>query len=377
LKIAVVSPYSWAHPGGVNNHVEGLSTELARRGHEVTIVAPDGGVEVPGTAFIKAGRSVPVPANGSIARLALLPATRSLVRKALREGDFDVVHVHEPLVPMVSTSAVMGAPGRVVGTFHAAGEGRSVSYALAKVLMGRVHSRLAALIAVSEPARSLASRYFPGEYRVIPNGVDLGRFAPGGGRPSGFPPGDGPVVLFVGRNEPRKGMDVLLEAFNALSASVPGCRLVVVGSGFEEGKVRHSVAAGLRERVTVVGQIGNEELPAYYSAADVFCAPALGGESFGVVLIESIASGTPVVASDIPGYSGVLEKSGGGLLFKTGDPDSLAKALTALLVDDDRRRGLAEEGLERVKEFSWERLAERLEQVYRLPPASPQRRLVQ
>jgi phosphatidyl-myo-inositol alpha-mannosyltransferase len=364
LKIAVVSPYSWAHPGGVNNHVEGLSKELARRRHEVTIIAPDSGVEVPGAAFVTAGRSVPVPANGSIARLALLPDTGARVRRALRAGDFDVVHVHEPLVPFVSTNAVIGASGRVVGTFHAAGEGRSAAYALAKTFISRVHSRLDALIAVSEPARSLASRYFPGDYRIIPNGVDLSRFAPGGERPASFPPRNGPVVLFVGRNEPRKGIDVLLESFSAVSASVPGCRLVVVGSGFEEGKVRRALAASLRDRVTVVGYVGNDELPAYYSAADVFCAPALGGESFGVVLIESIASGTPVVASDIPGYSGVLEKSGGGLLFKTGDPASLAEALRELLVDDDRRLGLAADGLERVKDFSWERLAESLEEVY-------------
>lgn len=364
MKLAVVSPYSWAHPGGVNNHIEGLSRELARRGHEITIIAPDSGAAVPGTTFVTAGRSVPVPANGSIARLALLPYTGARVRRALKEGEFDVVHVHEPMVPFVSTNAVMGASGRVVGTFHTAREGRSATHALAKRFMGRVHSRLDALIAVSEPACSLASRYFPGEYRIIPNGVDLGRFAPGGERPASFPSRNGPVVLFVGRNEPRKGIDVLLEAFSEVSVSVPGCRLVVVGSGFEQGKVRRALAANLRDRVTVVGYVENDELPAYYSAADVFCAPALGGESFGVVLIESIASGTPVVASDIPGYSGVLEKSGGGLLFKAGDPASLAEALTRLLVDDERRLGMADDGLERVKEFSWERLAERLEAVY-------------
>ena len=172
------------------------------------------------------------------------------------------------------------------------------------------------------------------------------------------------MVLFVGRNEPRKGIGVLLDAFVAVARAVPDCRLVVVGAGFEEGKVKRSVTDGLRDRVTVVGFVGNEELPAYYSAADVFCAPALGGESFGVVLIEANASGTAVVASDIPGYSAVIEQTGGGVLFKNGDAENLAESLVDLLGDFAKRRGLAASGLERVKEFSWERLVERLEAAY-------------
>lgn len=364
MKIAVVSPYSWAHPGGVNNHVEGLSRELARRGHDVTVLAPDTGARAGGTSFVSAGHSIPVPVNGSIAHLALLPGAGSRLKKVLGDGAFDVVHVHEPMVPFVSTSAVMGAPKRVVGTFHAAGEGRSLPYGLARAFFGKVHARIDCLIAVSEPARILASRYFPGDYRVIPNGVDLARFAPGGRRPRTFPGGEGPVVLFVGRNEPRKGIGVLLEAFAAVARAVPDCRLVVVGAGFEEEKVKRSVPDGLRDRVVVVGFVGNAELPAYYSAADVFCAPALGGESFGVVLIEASASGTAVVASDIPGYSAVIEQTGGGVLFKNGDAENLAVSLVDLLGDNAKRRGLAASGLERVKEFSWERLVERLEAAY-------------
>lgn len=364
MKISIVSPYSWAHPGGVNNHVEGLSSELSKRGHEVTVFAPDRGEPPEGASFVSTGRSVPVPANGSIARLSLLPGAGSRLKRILREGQFEVVHVHEPLVPFVSTSAVMGAPCRVVGTFHAAGEGRSVQYALARALLPRVHSRLDRLVAVSEPARALASRYFPGEYEIIPNGFDSGRFTPGMPVPPGFPGGGSPVVLFVGRNEPRKGLGVLLGAFESVARRVDGCRLVVAGSGFDSESVMNSASPGLRDSITVAGYVSNEELPAYYAAADLFCAPALGGESFGIVLLESNACGTPVVASDIPGYSAVVRQTGGGVLFKRGDPESLAAALIDLLADDRKRRKLAEAGLENVQEYSWERLAGRLESVY-------------
>ncbi len=363
MRIAIVSPYSWAHPGGVNNHVEGLSSELARRGHSVTIVAPDSGQAPAGTTFVSAGRSFPVPANGSIARLSLLPGAGRRLKGMLASGDFEVVHVHEPLVPFVSTSAVMGAPGRVVGTFHAADEGRSIFYASARALFGRVHARLDYLIAVSEPARATASRYFPGDYEIIPNGFDAGRFAPGAPRPAGLPVG-GPVILFVGRNEPRKGLSILLDAFSTVARQVGGCHLVVAGAGFDAGRVKRGVAPELRDRVTVTGFVSNDELPAYYAAADIFCAPALGGESFGIVLLESIASGTPVVASDIPGYRAVVEQAGGGMLFKAGDAASLAGALVELLGDERKRLKLAGAGLENVEGFSWKRLAVRVESAY-------------
>jgi phosphatidylinositol alpha-mannosyltransferase len=361
LRVAIVSPYSWAHPGGVNNHIEGLAGQLLKRGHDVTIVAPDEGRQVDGASFESAGRSVPVPANGSIARLALAPGTGRRVRKLVAGGGYDVVHVHEPMVPMVSTSAVTAAPRRVVGTFHAAGEGGSFTYFLGKTLMGRVPRRLDFRIAVSEPARLLASRYLPGEYEIVPNGVDVSRFAPScseGGATRA------PEILFVGRNERRKGLGLLLEAFPMVCDSVPGCRLKVIGSGFTEAGVKAALPVDAGERVEVLGFVGNEELPAHYAWADVFCAPALGGESFGVVLIESMASGTPVVASDIPGYSAVVKQAGGGILFRSGEAQDLARALVEVLRDEVLRGRLRERGLEGVRQFSWERLVPRLESIY-------------
>jgi len=362
VNIAIVSPYSWAHPGGVNNHVAGLARQLLRRGHDVTIVAPDEGAVVEGARFVSAGRSLPVPANGSIARLAVAPPARSRVRRMMREGAFDVVHVHEPLVPAVSTSAVMGAECRVVGTFHAAGEGRSFAYWLGSALLGRVARRLDCRIAVSEPARLMASRYLAGRYEIVPNGVDIGRFSPS--RAPGADAGRAPEVLFVGRNERRKGLEVLLESFPSVCDSVPGCRLKVIGSGFTAQGVSAALPRGLSGQVEVTGFVSNEELPEHYAAADVFCAPALGGESFGVVLIESMASGTPVVASDIPGYRAVVEQSGGGVTFKKGDPEDLARALVETLRDDALRGRLSERGIVGVRQFSWELLAPRLESIY-------------
>ena len=363
MRVAMVSPYSWAHPGGVNSHVRGLATEMMRRGHDVTIIAPDDGEEVRGAKLINAGRSVPVPANRSVAWLALAPGTRAKVRRAVSAGAFDVVHVHEPLVPMVSTAAVRASECRVVGTFHAAGEGRSLAYGLARVCCRDVHRRLDHLIAVSESARSFVSSHFPGEYELIPNGINLEKFSGPRERPYNLPAGE-PVVLFVGRNEKRKGLSVLLKALPILLREVPDCRLVLVGEGLEDRAGLRGLDIKLRERVSVIGYVSDEELPAYYGSADIFCAPALGGESFGVVLLEAMACGTAVAASGIPGYRDVLDKTGGGRLFKAGDPADLALTLTTLLKDDGLRGELSRKGREGVREFSWRNIGERLEECY-------------
>ncbi len=362
MKIAIVSPYSWACPGGVNNHVEGLASHLAARGHDVTVIAPDGGTAVEGAAFVSAGRSVPVPANGSVARIALTPGTGARLRRILLDGSFEVVHVHEPLVPLVSTSAVKAAGCRVVGTFHTAREGGSMTYRLGAGLLRGVAARLDARIAVSEAARALASRYLPGDYEIVPNGVDVSRFKAAGPLPKR--PGESPSILFVGRNEPRKGLSLLLEAFPLVCSSIGGCVLDIIGSGFTARGVEALLPADLHDRVRVAGFVENDELPARYSAADVFCAPATGGESFGIVLVEAMASGTPVVASDIPGYRGVLERAGGGLLFENGNAGDLARALIEVLADRALRDDLAKKGLQGAEQFSWQLLTPLLESLY-------------
>lgn len=358
--IAIVSPYSWAHPGGVNNHVEGLAGQLLAGGHRVTIIAPDEGAVPEGADFATAGRSVPIPANGSTARLALFGGVARRVAEALCSGAFDIVHVHEPVVPFVSTSAIAAARCRLVATFHAASEGGSAAYWLGEKAYGNYVRRIDARIAVSEPARALANRYLPGDYTIVPNGVDLSRFAPVDGSQSTH----APQVLFVGRSEKRKGLSVLLEAFPGVCESVPGVTLKAIGSGLDAGEIKGRVPPGLRDRVEVLGFVSNEELPAHYAAADVFCAPALGGESFGIVLIESMACGTPVVASDIPGYSAVIGQAGGGVLFANGDAAACARELSGLLNDPQRRQSLREKGLEGVGAFAWEKVARQVEDIY-------------
>lgn len=364
MNIAMVSPYSWAHPGGVNNHITGLASQMSKRGHSVSVVAPDHGEAPEGARLVSAGRSIPVLANGSVSRLALLPGAGKRVKREIGRGDYDVVHVHEPLVPLVSTSAVTGARSRVVGTFHAAAEGRSLTYLLGRFLFGRVDRRLDSRIAVSKSAESVASRYFPGDYHLVPNGVDLNLFSPKHQRPEEFPEGV-PVVLFVGRDEPRKGLSVLLEAFERLSHEVPECHLVLVGPRLNEKRLTGKLSPAVASRIKASGFVSNRELAGFYRAADVFCAPALGGESFGVVLIEAMACGTPVVASDIPGYRDVLESTGGGLLFERASVEGLSEALKRVLNDARLRERLTSRALAGVTRFSWDNLAERIESIYR------------
>lgn len=361
--MAMVSPYSWKHPGGVNNHIRGLARKMIKMGHEVTVVAPDLGRPVEGAGFVTAGRSIPVPANGSISHLAVGPFTPRLVKEALGAAPFDLVHVHEPLVPLVSTVAVRSASCRVVGTFHAAGKGRNLTYQAGRAFFSSVMDRLDCRIAVSEQAKSMISKYFPGEYQVIPNGLEVERFSRRQPRPDGFPAVKGPVVLFVGRREKRKGLEVLMGAFPRVLDSMPGCRLLVIGEGHDSRESRFANRR-LRDSVTVLGYVRNLDLPAYYQAADVFCAPAIGGESFGVVLLEAMASGTPVVASDIPGYRSVIEETGGGRLFRKGDPEDLARVLLDVLSKESLRNRLASTGSASVKRFSWDELAPSLERCY-------------
>jgi phosphatidylinositol alpha-mannosyltransferase len=271
------------------------------------------------------------------------------------------VHIHEPLVPSVSTSALRAGAHPLVGTFHAAGS-TSVMYSLGRTLFGRATRRLDRRIAVSEAAREMASKYLPGDYEIVPNGVDLARFRPLA--PGAATTTDSLEVLFVGRNEKRKGLQVLLDAFRHVGEDVPGCRLKLIGSGLIDEDVKGRLPSGLRDSVEVLGFVSNEELPGHYAAADVFCAPALGGESFGIVLLEAMASGTPVVASDIPGYASVVEQAGAGALFARGDAGDLAGRLIALLSDAGLREDMRSSGLEGVRQFSWENLAGRLEEVY-------------
>lgn len=363
MKIAIVSPYSWKYPGGVNSHVRGLASEMRGRGHEVTVIAPELSGEIPMVSTVDAGRSVSIPANGSIAHIALSPTASRLIRKVMRESSFEILHVHEPFVPLLSRAAVLAATCKVVATFHAAGGERSFLRFLARATSASVFGKIDGLIAVSPSARATAMSTFPGDYELIPNGVDTKRFSPEGPSVPLASPGDS-IILFVGRDEPRKGLGVLLRAFELLLERIPHARLVLVGPGLSNSRALGSLPLKVRDGLICVGEVGADELPAYYRAADIFCAPSIESESFGITLVEAMACGTPVIASDIPGYEYVVEVAGGGFLFSPGDAGELATLIANLLADEEARGKVATNALEGAKRFSWERVGEEIEKYY-------------
>jgi phosphatidylinositol alpha-mannosyltransferase len=351
MNIGMVSPYSWDFPGGVNRHVEQLSSYLRRRGHQVTIIAPGGH---DGEGFFSVGGSFAVSFNRSVAHLSCGPRVAARVKRFLSESPFDLLHLHEPLIPSVSLLALFYSRSANLATFHAAREGGSLGYRLARPLLDPLADRLHLRAAVSPVALELVSRYFPGEYRIIPNGVDTRIFNPNGPTLGDLDPGAF-YLVFVGRAEPRKGLEVLLEALPSVRAMHPEVRLLVIGV---EGNSREV------EGVVWLGRLRDELIPAGYRSAQIMVAPALGRESFGVVLIEAMACGLPVVASDIPGYASVVEDGVQGVLTPPGDAGGLAGALLDLIEDEARRETMAEAALKRSVEYSWDRLVGMVEEAY-------------
>lgn len=348
-------PYAWDRPGGVQSHVGGLAGALRSRGHEVAVVAPAASGGRPPDGIVVAGRAVGVPANGSIAPIAFGPRAAAAVRRALDDLEPDVVHLHEPLVPSLSLLALTGRPRPCVGTFHAAAQ-RSTGYAAARPLLGRAAARLNARTAVSDAARALAARYFPGDYALTPNGIDPARFA--SVRPAGF--GSRPTVLFLGRIERRKGLVVLMQAMARVRDL--DAVLVVAGTGPGEGRYRR-LAQSLAIRTQWLGRVPEDDIPGVYAGASVYCAPALGGESFGIVLLEAMAAGAPVVCSDLAAFRAVAGPA--AAFAPPGDAGELAFALRTVLADPSRRAEMARHGRRIAASFSWDRLVPGVEAVYR------------
>lgn len=344
LRAALVCPYSWSHPGGVQAHVAGLARALRARGLEVEIVAPaDGPVDVPG--FVPVGRSVPIPDNRSVQRVALSPGAIARCVRIARSARYDLIHLHEPMIPWTCFSILVTARAPLVGTFHMYADSPRW-YTVFGPLARRALARLAARIAVSEAARRHVERVCPGRYVVIPNGVDVPP------RRTPAEKGSRARIVFVGRPERRKGLPVLLEAFSRLSGE-PELELVGVDPS--------DVPA--LPRVTALGRVTEEEKLRRLAAADLLCAPSLGGESFGVVLVEGMAAGLPVVASDIPGYRDLVRPSWGRLV-PPGDPGALATALGELLRDETLRARMGEAARREALRYDWPRVAERILAVY-------------
>ncbi len=353
MKILVACPYSWATPGGVGAHVANLAAAMRARGHEVRIVAPDA-ADAPGVTSV--GRSVPIPYNGSIARLAFGPRVAMRIRVVIRRYRPDVVHVHEPFAPSVGLAALLATRLPVVATFHASAP-RSRAYRMASPALRPLYRRLAGRIAVSEEARRTVEEALGNGMRVIPNGVDCSVFA-------GLPEPAGSTVLFIGRFEPRKGARVLIDAIPALKERHPDAALIMVGEGSERRACEEAIPEALREDVTFVGRVEPWELAQSMGLASVVCVPSLGGESFGIVLLEGMAAGRPVVASNIPGYAAVLRDGVDGLLAPPGDPAALAEALARILDDPARARAMGEAGRERALRYDWPVIAGEIEAVY-------------
>jgi phosphatidylinositol alpha-mannosyltransferase len=309
---------------------------------------PPGGVTL-------VGRAISLPANGSMAPVAFGPVAAARIKRILESWAPDVVHLHEPLIPSLSLLALRSAAAPTIGTFHAAAED-SLGYRVSRPALSRAFDRLDVVTAVSESARALVERYFPGEYHLTPNGVEVARFAEA--RPADH--GARPIVLFFGRLERRKGLEVLIQAMTRLRDL--DSLLVVVGGGPQQRPCR-GLARRLQVDVRWIGAVHEDLKPSTFASADVYCAPALGGESFGIVLIEAMAAGTPVVCSDLPGFRAVVD--GAGVLTAPGDPGRLADGLRRVLTRSDEAKRMSVEGARVAEQFDWDRLAGGVEAIYR------------
>jgi phosphatidyl-myo-inositol alpha-mannosyltransferase len=366
MRIGIVCPYSLDVPGGVQNHVIELAEALIDLGHEVSVLAPaDEDSPLP-PYVVPAGRSVPVPYNGSVARVSFGPVATARVRRWLARNEFDVLHVHEPITLSLSMLAVLSARGPVVATFHTAIT-RSRALAAAQGLLQLVLERITARIAVSELARKVQVEHLDGGAVEIPNGVAVAKYAnadPFPGWPGECAPGSGGSLGFLGRfTEPRKGFPVLRDAFLALAEHRPGLRLLVAGPG-DEDELYQGVPPGLRDRITCLGRVSEADKARMLRSVDLYVAPNLGGESFGMILTEAMAAGTPVVASDLDAFRRVLGGGRAGRLFRTGDAADLARVVTELLDDPAGRAELAARGREVVATFDWPVVARRVVEVY-------------
>jgi phosphatidyl-myo-inositol alpha-mannosyltransferase len=352
VRIGIISPYSLTLPGGVQGQILGLARALRAAGHDVRVLGPCDGPP-PDAGVTPLGNTMPTMANGSVAPIAPDLSAQLRTIRALRDEAFDVVHVHEPLCPGPTQTAMFFKTAPLVGTFHAAGSSKAYTWFSPGVKW--LSKKLDLRLAVSEDAERMAVRALGGSYTVLFNGVELETFSKATAWPT-----EGPTVFFIGRHEPRKGLAVLLEAMTDLPAHV---RLWIAGDGPETAMLAQRVAGDAR--IEWLGRISDEEKAARLRAADVFCAPSLHGESFGVVLLEAMAADTPIVASDLPGYSNVARLGRDALLVPPGDSAQLAEGLRRLLTDASLAAQLVASGSQRAQELSMERLAERHLALYR------------
>jgi phosphatidylinositol alpha-mannosyltransferase len=367
MKIALVTPYDYPYPGGVTEHIMHLDREFRERGHETRIIAAstEDKDALDSNVIKVSGALSSFPVSGSNARITLSPPVYRRVKKILNDEKFDIVHVHEPAVPLLCLTVLRHSHAINVGTFHAYRE-TNAFYEYAKPVAQRVFGRLDGRIFVSEAVREYITQYFPGDYRIIPNGIDFARFNSADTQPIPKFSDGRPNILFVGRIEPRKGFHHLIRAYPYIKEAVPEVRLVVVGAFNDDEKasfVRYARANHL-SGIHFVGWVSRDELPRYYRSATVYCAPSTGFESFGIVLLEAMASGLPIVASDIAGYREVLHDGVQGRLVPPEDAVAIAEAIITLLKNPPLGRQMAERGRTTAAEYDWSLIANRVLDYY-------------
>lgn len=362
-RIAIVTQSYHPAVGGVTEHVDATARVLRARGHEVTVVTsrfvsdgdPEPGIE-------RLGRNVVIPYNGAENNMTIGLTLPARLTDVFERGRFDVIHVHCPLSPILPLLALRLARRPVVGTFHSTVSSDLLFRLFRKPLLP-LYRRIDRALAVSETAREYVNRHFPGPVEIVPNGVDLKRFRPGVPRLERFDDGV-PNILFVGRFDPRKGIPELMHACTGLANDAIPFRLILVGDGWLRARVERMAVGPLRDRVHFEGRVGHEHLPRYYATADIFCSPATEGESFGLVLLEAMASGVPIVATDLPGYRTILTPEVEGIAVPPRDSVALGMALRRLLAAPALRARMSARGIEKAGAYGWEQIVERLETIY-------------
>jgi phosphatidylinositol alpha-mannosyltransferase len=361
MRIGIVCPYSWDIPGGVSVHVADLAEVLMRMGHFVSVLAPAEFDELLPSYVVSTGKPRAVKYNGSVARLSFGPIAARKVSKWIEEGEFDVLHVHEPLAPSLSVLACWAAKGPIVATWHSSMDRSRMMLTLSKLAQTAME-KVSARIAVSEAARATLIKHVDGDAVVIPNGVNTAAFT--NAKPMFGWPGSNQSIVFLGRgDEPRKGLAVLVEAYPEIRRSHPQVRLLIAGPG-EPADVLESLSPADRASVTVLGMVAPQDKASVLASGTIYVAPNTGGESFGIVLLEAMATGTPVVASDLEAFRRVLDNGRAGITFKNEDPADLALVVSELLANPTRRAELSMNGKLRAAEFDWTVVAQRVVDVY-------------